>query len=68
MEEKYGSVRKIVVIGDNEDTDIVGAHNFGWESVLVTTGVSKEKSLRANHTCETVLEALAKYGIHPKVK
>lgn len=41
MEQKYGSVRKIVVIGDNEDTDIVGAHNYGWESVLVTTGVSK---------------------------
>ena len=30
MEEKYGKVKKIVMIGDNEATDILGAHRVGW--------------------------------------
>lgn len=41
MTNKFGKVEKIVMIGDNEETDILGAYNFGWESVLVTTGISK---------------------------
>jgi len=41
MTNKFGKVEKIVMIGDNEDTDILGAYNYGWESVLVTTGISK---------------------------
>jgi len=30
MAKKYGKVKKIVMIGDNEDTDILGAFNYGW--------------------------------------
>jgi len=41
MDKKYGKVKKVVMIGDNEDTDIKGAYNFGWESILVLIGVSK---------------------------
>lgn len=55
MRNKYGKVRKIVMIGDNEDTDILGAYRYGWESILVTTGVSKDPSAMATYTCETIL-------------
>ena len=51
MEEKYGKVRKIVMIGDNEATDILGAHRVGWESILVKTGVTKHNSELATHSC-----------------
>lgn len=44
MEKVWGKVNKIVMIGDNEATDIVGAHNYGMESVLVMTGISKHPS------------------------
>lgn len=66
MARKYGKVRKIVMVGDNEDTDILGAYNYGWESILVKTGVSEEVSEKANYTCDTLLEGLSKYGIQPK--
>ena len=66
MQEKYGKVKKIVMIGDNEATDIKGAHNAGWESILVKTGVTQHDSQLATHNCMTVLEGLAKYGIYPK--
>ncbi len=66
MQRKYGKVKKIVVVGDNQQTDILGAYNFGWESVLVTTGVSKDPSVKANYTCNTVLQAFSKYGIYDK--
>src|SRR3954464_14719219 len=29
-----------LVVGDRLDTDIEGAHNAGWDSLLVLTGVS----------------------------
>lgn len=54
------------MVGDNEDTDILGAYNYGWESILVKTGVSEEVSEKANYTCDTLLEGLSKYGIQPK--
>lgn len=30
---------KIYMVGDNPASDIIGAHNYGWESCLVRTGV-----------------------------
>ena len=30
MEKHYGKVKKIVMLGDNEKTDIIGANNVGW--------------------------------------
>jgi ribonucleotide monophosphatase NagD (HAD superfamily) len=33
---------RIYMIGDNPASDIRGANRFGWESVLVKTGVWKE--------------------------
>jgi ribonucleotide monophosphatase NagD (HAD superfamily) len=32
------------MIGDNLDTDIKGAYNYGWKSVLVRTGVSQHST------------------------
>jgi ribonucleotide monophosphatase NagD (HAD superfamily) len=28
--KKYGRIKKMVMIGDNEETDIKGAYNVGW--------------------------------------
>ena len=56
--KKYGAIKKFVMVGDNEQTDILGAHNYGWDSVLVTTGVSKDVSPLATYTRKDVLEAL----------
>lgn len=44
IENLYGNVEKMVMIGDNEETDIKGAKNFGWESILVLTGVTKHSN------------------------
>jgi hypothetical protein len=35
------------VVGDRLDTDIEGAHNTGWDSLLVLTGVSGLEDLAA---------------------
>ena len=44
LERKYGKVRNMVMVGDNEATDIIGAHRVGWESIMVKTGVTKHDS------------------------
>lgn len=54
MERLYGPSNRYVMIDDNIDTGIVGAYNYGWQSVLVTTGVSKHSTTKANHVCRTV--------------
>lgn len=49
------------MVGDNEDTDILGAYNYGWDSILVKTGVTKHDSPMATHNCEKLMEGLRKY-------
>ncbi|KAI8911657.1 putative mitochondrion protein, partial [Gorgonomyces haynaldii] len=39
--DKLGCIQ-IIAVGDNPQSDIVGAKQFGWKSVLVRTGVWKE--------------------------
>ena len=51
------------MLGDNEATDIKGADRVGWESVLITTGVTKHESKIATYTVSSLPEALAKYGL-----
>lgn len=34
---------KYIVVGDNTETDIAFANKLGWKSVLVYTGVTKQK-------------------------
>lgn len=63
LQNLYGKVKKIVMVGDNEDTDIKGAHNFGWESILVPTGVTKHPTGLATHSVSSLKEGLSKYGI-----
>jgi glycerol 3-phosphatase-2 len=36
-----------LVVGDRLDTDIDGAHNVGWDSLLVMTGVTTLRELAA---------------------
>ena len=31
-------IKKFVMIGDNNDTDILGANIHGWDSIMVMTG------------------------------
>ncbi|KAJ1919334.1 hypothetical protein H4219_002022 [Mycoemilia scoparia] len=49
-----GNGRNVYAIGDNPLSDIDGAHNYGWKSVLVRTGVysdqTKHKYLNSNPT------------------
>jgi HAD superfamily hydrolase (TIGR01456 family) len=33
------SHRQVYMVGDNPASDIIGAHNYGWNSLLVRTGV-----------------------------
>ena len=33
---------RILAVGDSLDHDILGAHNFGIDSVLITTGIHKD--------------------------
>lgn len=63
LRAKYGNVRKVVMVGDNESTDILGAHHAGWESILVKSGVTKHDSEIATHNCDTLKEGFAKYGV-----
>lgn len=41
IKKRTNSVEKprVVMVGDNPDSDIQGANNFGWQSALVKTGV-----------------------------
>lgn len=43
MKKKSNSTENpmVVMVGDNPDSDIQGANNFGWQSALVRTGVYK---------------------------
>jgi HAD superfamily hydrolase (TIGR01450 family) len=51
--------RRLVVIGDQLGTDILGAQQFGLDSVLVTTGVARLSDLAASPVQPTcVLAAL----------
>lgn len=55
----------VYMVGDNKLSDIQGANDFGWTSVLVKTGVfqgTREEGMRgdipAKHCVENVLEAV----------
>jgi HAD superfamily hydrolase (TIGR01456 family) len=53
--------RTVYAIGDNPESDIVGARAFGWKSVMVRTGVWREGAGRdhgADHVCDDVGEAV----------
>ena len=61
--KKFGTIKNIVMVGDNEATDIIGAHKAGWESIMVKTGVTKHDSQYATHNCDTLLEGFHKYKL-----
>lgn len=58
LDKHYGESENYVMIGDNIDTDIEGAFNYGWKSVLVQTGVSKHNTEKANHFCGNLQQAV----------
>lgn len=57
---------RVYMVGDNPQSDIRGANDFGWESILVKTGVWDEDinhdAYPAGHIAENVLEAV-KYAM-----
>lgn len=54
--------RTVYAIGDNPAADIQGANGYGWESMLVRTGVFRghgnSSEFPAKYVCEHVLEAV----------
>ena len=62
LEESYGPIEKVVMIGDNEQSDIEGAHRIGWESILVKTGVNKGDSEIATINSSDILEGIRVYA------
>ncbi|RHZ68676.1 hypothetical protein Glove_294g162 [Diversispora epigaea] len=54
--------RKIYAVGDNPRSDIVGANRYGWNSILVKTGVFQgeeiESQYSANHVADNILHAV----------
>lgn len=45
----------MVMIGDNEGSDILGAYHSGWDSILVKTGVAKHDSKYATVNASNIL-------------
>ncbi|ODQ81161.1 hypothetical protein BABINDRAFT_34248 [Babjeviella inositovora NRRL Y-12698] len=35
--------KKVYMVGDNPESDILGANNYGWESLLLRTGVFRDE-------------------------
>jgi len=50
------------MIGDSPNTDIKGANNVGWDSILVRSGIYKEsgnsQEFPAKYVFDNVLEAV----------
>lgn len=61
--------RKILMIGDTPDTDILGAQNAGIDSLLVLSGnmhnIMKKEEGNKDFS-EKLLSALAKYNVNPR--
>ncbi|KAL4463558.1 hypothetical protein ABPG72_018813 [Tetrahymena utriculariae] len=59
--KKY-EISNFYMIGDNPSSDIQGAINAGWTSILVRTGVFKfgenSEQFPAKHVCQNVKEAI----------
>lgn len=54
------------MVGDNPASDIAGERNFGWESILVRTGVfrGKDNDLEhpATYVAKDVLVSVTSFG------
>jgi len=61
-EKKIYQISNYYMIGDNPSSDIQGANNAGWTSILVKTGIFKGKDnseeFPAKFVCPTIKEAL----------
>ncbi len=59
--ERIEGTRNMVMIGDQFDTDIAGAVNYGLDSALITTGVAHRVALqKASEVLPTyILDSLA---------
>ena len=44
----FGSYEKVLAIGDNLRTDIKGANNMNLDSIFITSGVHKAKTINEN--------------------
>ena len=61
LEEMYGTVEKVVMVGDNVESDIAGVKELGWDSILVKTGVAKEDYDKATVNAENIWEGISQY-------
>lgn len=56
-----GKTNKYVMIGDTPDTDIKGAYENGWDSILLKSGLAMEDSKLANVSCTNLLDGILAY-------
>lgn len=56
-----GPIEKMVMVGDNEGSDILGASQSGWDSIMVKTGVGKHDSKYATINADNILEGVERY-------
>lgn len=40
--------KKVYMVGDNPESDIKGGNDYGWETILVRTGVYKDRDFESN--------------------
>ena len=62
VKPKEQLVENVYMVGDNPQSDISGGNNYGWETILVETGVYKEGDF---HKYPTL--AKPTFGIFPNV-
>lgn len=71
--KKFGATNSIkdttvFMVGDNPASDVVGANGFGWHSILVKTGVYKDKDFSSlvaiPNQIENDAEKAVEYGIN----
>lgn len=51
----------MVMVGDNEGSDIIGAYQSGWDSIMVKTGVARHDSKYATVNAENILVGIEEY-------
>ncbi|MBI04572.1 MAG: TIGR01459 family HAD-type hydrolase [Pelagibacteraceae bacterium] len=56
---------KVIAIGDSLDHDIMGAHNFGIDSILIANGIHKEFFTNSLETGLNNIKNSAKHYIEP---
>ena len=61
LEEMYGPIGQMCMIGDNIDSDIRGPLEIGWDTILVKTGVNKVDFEKSTVNAEDIWSGVRQY-------